>query len=316
MTISEFSRVLGGFPSILIFTHTRPDGDTLGSAAALKYAFEYLGKKADILCPSPLPDKYRCFSFYDEILAKIPAGPYGAHVAVDCSTEQMTGNFVGHFFSNKNNFNIDHHVSNTAYARYNFVANSASCAENIKLAIDGLGVPLTQKIAGALLLGIVTDTGCFAHKNVTPDTLHSAADLVAAGADLNEINYRMYKAQPLERARLFAIAASSLKMYHGGSLAIISVRKEDFAKTGATQDMTDGFTDFALGIEGTEVAVSVMETADKKFKVSFRSKGRVNVNEVASTFGGGGHVLASGCMLMGYYEDVIDKLVFTVGNYL
>ena len=80
--------------------------------------------------------------------------------------------------------------------------------------------------------------------------------------------------------------------------------------------MTEGFIDFPLSIEGVEVAVSIMEAGDKKFKLSFRSKGKIDVNEIASRFGGGGHILASGCMLNGYYEDVVDKIVFTVGNYL
>jgi phosphoesterase RecJ-like protein len=97
---------------------------------------------------------------------------------------------------------------------------------------------------------------------------------------------------------------------------MIFIREADFKATGATQDMTEGFIDYPLSIESTQVAVSVMETGDKRFKISYRSKGKVNVNEVAATFGGGGHVLASGSMLNGYFEDVVDKLVFTVGNYL
>lgn len=316
MTITEFTREISGISSALIFSHARPDGDTIGCAMALKKALESLNIKADMICPAEIPQKYKNFPLAGEFLTQAPNETYDAHIAVDCSTEQMFAHLSALFFSNKKTFNIDHHVSNTKYARKNYVCTTASCCENILSLIKELGVELTAEMANSILLGIVTDTGCFAHKNVTPDTLLSASELVRAGADLNAIQYDMFKAQSEERARLFARVISGMKMYHGGKLAMISIREGDFKATGATQDMTEGFIDFPLSVQGVEVAVSVMEAGDKRFKISYRSKGKVNVNEVAGTFGGGGHTLASGSMLNGFYEDVIDKLVFTVGNYL
>ena len=300
---------------MLIFSHVRPDGDTLGGAMALKAAFTSLGVRAVTVCASPVPDKYKDFPLAAEFSSTPPQETFDAHLAVDCSTEQMFSTLAGTFFSNKNNYNIDHHVSNTKYAHHNCVINRASCCENVFELIKALGVKLTPEIAECVLLGIVTDTGCFAHKNVTPSTLNAAAELVGAGADLNAINYRMFKAQSVERARLYAKVIAGMKFYHDGKLAMIFIRRADFEQTGATQDMTEGFIDFPLSVEGVEVAVSVMETQNGSFKISFRSKS-VNVNEIAGTFGGGGHVLASGCMLNGFFEDVVDKLVFTVGNYL
>lgn len=316
MTITEISREIRGISSALIFSHNRPDGDTIGSAMALKLGLGALGIKADTVCPATLPAKYSSFPLSAEFLTEAPNKEYGAHIAVDCSTEQMFAHLSALFFSNKNTFNIDHHVSNTRYAKHNLVEARASCCENVLLLLRALGVEITPAIAECLLLGVVTDTGCFGHKNVTPETLVAGSELVRAGADLNSINYRMFKEQTIERARLFARVISGLKTYHDGKLAMIFIRTADFEATGATQDMTEGFIDYPLSIKGTEVAVSIMETGDKRFKISYRSKGRVNVNEVAATFGGGGHVLASGSMLNGYFEDVVDKLVFTVGNYL
>ncbi|MBR2969343.1 MAG: bifunctional oligoribonuclease/PAP phosphatase NrnA [Clostridia bacterium] len=316
MTITEFSREIRGVSSALIFSHNRPDGDTIGSAMALKKGLLSLGIEADTICPSKLPEKYSSFSGAAGFLSEAPNKVYDAHIAVDCSTEQMFAHLSALFFSNKNSFNIDHHVSNTRYAKHNFVVPTASCCENVLELLKALGVEITPEIAESLLLGVVTDTGCFGHKNVTAETLVAGSELVRAGADLNSINYRMFKAQPIERARLFARAISGLKTYHDGKLAMIFIRQEDFKATGATQDMTEGFIDYPLSISTAEVAVSVMETGDKHFKISYRSKGKVNVNEIAATFGGGGHVLASGSMLSGYFEDVVDKLVFTVGNYL
>lgn len=316
MKKTEIMREIRGFSSALIFTHGNPDGDTLGSAAALREGLISLGVKADVICPSAIPEKYLVYPGIDGFLTELPQKKYGAHIAVDCSTEGMLGHLSALFFSNKKSFNIDHHVSNTRYAKYNFVQAKASNCENVLELLKALGVEITPVIAESLLLGVVTDTGCFGHKNVTPETLVAGSELVRAGADLNSINYRMFKAQPIERARLFAKVISGMKTYHDGKLAMIFIREADFAATGATQDMTEGFIDYPLSVQGTEVAVSIMETGDKRFKISYRSKGKVNVNEVAATFGGGGHVLASGSMLNGYFEDVVDKLVFTVGNYL
>lgn len=316
MTITDFSHGLRGITSALIFTHVRPDGDTIGCAMALKEGLEQLGVKADMICTSPIPEKYSKFPKVKEFLLDAPSFAYEAHIAVDCSTEQMFSTLGQYFFTCKKTYNIDHHVSNTRYAKNNCVEDRAACCENVFILLKALGVNITASIANSLLLGIVTDTGCFAHKNVTPETLATASALVGHGADLNEINYRMFKAQSVERARLFAKVTSGLKLYHNGQLAVICIREADFVATGATADETEGFIDFPLSINGVEVAVSIMETGDKRFKISYRSKGKVNVNEVAATFGGGGHILASGSMLNGFFEDVVDKIVFTVGNYL
>ena len=316
MTITDFASKIADFKSALIFSHVRPDGDTIGCAMALKEGLRSLGIRAETICAADIPSKYSGFPLAAEYLHDAEKGEYEAHIAVDCSTEQMFSNLSPLFFSTKNTFNLDHHVSNTKYARRNCVIDSASCCENVYMLLKELGVEITASIANSLMLGIVTDTGCFAHKNVTAATLSAAAELLAAGADLNHINYAMFKAQPIERARLFSRVTAGMKTFHDGQLAVIAVRAADFAATGATPDMTEGFIDFPLSVNGVEVAVSIMETNENTFKISYRSKGKVNVNQVAATFGGGGHILASGCMLNGFFEDVLDKIVFTVGNYL
>ncbi|MBP5193423.1 MAG: bifunctional oligoribonuclease/PAP phosphatase NrnA [Clostridia bacterium] len=316
MKLSDFAEKLKNIRSALIFSHVRPDGDTVGGATALKAGLTSLGIRAEMICASPIPAKFSDFPHASEYLPCPPEEKFEAHIAVDCSTEQMFGNLSPLFFSVKNTFNLDHHVSNTKYAKHNCVIDNASACENVFALLKLLGVEIFPALAESLLLGVVTDTGGFSHKNVTPETLNTAAELVKAGADISSISYRTIKVQPVERARLFAIATSSLKLCCDGKLAMIFIREEDFKKTGATQDLTEGFIDFPLSVKGVEVAVSVMEAGEHKFKISFRSTGRVNVNEIAGTFGGGGHVLASGCMLFGFFEDVVDKLIFTVGNYL
>ena len=166
------------------------------------------------------------------------------------------------------------------------------------------------------MLGVVTDTGNFAHSNTTEKTLKCASELVACDANLNYIIYKMFKDQTKERAKLYAKVISKMSFYLEDQIAIICINKSDLEECNAVENMTEGFIDFPMSIRSIEVAISLLEVGDKKYKISFRSKGKVNVNEIASLYGGGGHILASGAMLCGYKEDIIDKLVYNVSQRL
>lgn len=311
MTLKDVAIELKKHSNVLIFCHNRPDGDTLGSAFSLKYAIEQVdGKVADIVCPQPVPEKYFCLEFIGKtLLPSEVVKKYDCHIALDCASEMMLGDSYGLFVKNQATINVDHHVSNERYAKVNYVEDRAACCEIIYSLINYLGREINASVANSLLLGIVTDTGNFMHSNVTKATLQTAAELVDKGASLNKISYAMFKNQKIERAKLYAHVINGMRFFEDGKIAIISVFKSDFEKFSATQDMTEGFIDYPLSIEGVEVAVSIMETKDKAFKISLRSKGKINVNEIASTFGGGGHVLASGCLICGYFEDVKEKIL-------
>ena len=181
--------------------------------------------------------------------------------------------------------------------------------------IKELGVEITEEIANLLMLGLMTDTGGFKHKNVTPDTLRVAAELKEKGADTNAIYYHAFSKQSKNRAALFGRTMSKIRYLLEDKLAIATVRLSDIAACSAEQSDTEGFIDFIMGIDGVEVGICILETANDKYKISFRSK-EANVSAVAATFGGGGHVLASGCQISGEYEEVVDKLRFAVSREL
>ncbi|MBQ4099594.1 MAG: bifunctional oligoribonuclease/PAP phosphatase NrnA [Clostridia bacterium] len=311
MTLKDVAIELKKHSKVLIFCHNRPDGDTLGSAFALKHALEQKeGKIADVVCAQQVPEKYGSLEFIGKVyLPTEVTKSYDCHISVDCASEMMLGDSYGLYVKNANTINVDHHVSNERYAKINYVEDRASCAEIIYGLINYLDRDKTQDVVNSLLLGIVTDTGNFMHSNVTESTLQTASDMVKYGASLHKISYAMFKNQKIERAKLYAHVIDGMRFFEDGKIAIISIFKSDFEKFSATQDMTEGFIDFPLSIEGVEVAVSLMETKDKAFKISLRSKGKINVNEVASSFGGGGHVNASGCLIHGFYEDVKEKII-------
>ncbi len=314
MNVKFIAEKLKTEKSVAIFCHYRPDGDTVGSALALSMALSALSIKNAVFCADKIPPRFNYLIGVDKISNTV-TGEFSAYFAVDSADLSRLGE-LGLEFSRKNNtYNVDHHVSNTSYAKYNCVIDSASNCENIYALIKELGVTVTFEIANALATGVITDTGNFKHKSVTASTMYVAAALKEAGADFNQIIYYAFNEQSKERAKLFGLVMSKIRYLLDGKLAIASVLKTDLEKSGARQDETEGFIDFVMGITGVEVGVCIMQIGEDRYKCSFRSKS-ADVNAVAGRFGGGGHILASGCQIQGEYEEVIDDIRYTVSQYL
>ena len=304
---------------VAIFTHMRPDGDAIGSALALSAALDFLKTPNQVCVETEIPSNLTFVEGVEKIVKK-PRGEYDLLIVVDCSDEQRLGALSEEYFIAKRKkidvINIDHHVSNTRFGKYDFVQNCSANCMHIATLIEYLGVPFDKKIAEYLLLGLLTDSGNFSHDDVTEETLLLGAKLVKAGADICRYNYMLFKRQPKERAALYAKTMSGIRYYHDGRFAVIAVTKKNMEECGADQGMTEGFVDFPLNIDGVEVAASLLEIKKGQCKISLRSKTYADVNKIAGTYGGGGHVRAAGCMLFGDLEDVLDRLSYTVSQYL
>jgi len=309
-TIKSFAQKLKEEKKVAIFSHVRPDGDTIGSAFALKMALEKLGILADLFCDEEISEKFD-FILLGETFKKTLTDSYTAFIAVDSADITRLGNFAEHFSYHKRTYNLDHHISNTRYAKYNLVIDNASNSENVYDLILELGVQIDEKIAKALALGITTDTGAFKHKNLTSKTLEVASKLKDLGADYNAIIYNTFTKQSKQRAKLFALVMSKIRYLLDDRFAVITVLLDDIQKVGARSEDTEGFIDFIMGIDCVEVGACLLEMTKNNYKISFRSK-LADVNSVASVFGGGGHVLASGCRISGDLEEVIDKIRYAV----
>ena len=310
ISLNELGKKLKNEKSVALFCHVRPDGDCLGSAIALKNALIYLGIEAEVFCDDPVPSRFFFLNQTKTVKNKLEKD-YGAFIAMDCADLTRLGSFADKFLAHKNTYIIDHHVSNTRYAKTNFVFELASNSENVFNLLNEMDIPIDEKTANLLFMGIMTDTGNFRHKNVKSETFFTAGKLIELGADQTEIYFNMFSAQSKQRALLFGKTMTKIRYFLDDRFAVATVRLDDFVSTGAEQSETEGFIDFIMGITGVEVGACVMETQKDKFKISFRSKS-ANVNAVAGTFGGGGHVLASGCQISGDYEEVIDKIYLAV----
>ncbi len=313
-TIEEIARLLKAKKSAVIFTHMRPDGDTIGSGMALGRALSICGLKCEVVNEGEIPEKFAFLPAVREIRKK-PTLDAELYITVDTSAESRLGLLEQTFRAGakkKITVNIDHHVSNTMYAKYNFVRGRASNAENIAELILALGVQIEGEIAQFLMLGIATDSGVFSHDDVNGDTFRAAAVAADGGANIHRIAYEMTERQTKARAQMFLDVLSHLRFFSDDTLAIALITLDELARFRQKSDATEGIVDFALTIDCVEVSVSLLEVKKGQFKASFRSKGKVDVNAVARTFGGGGHVLASGCMFFGEVEEIYDKIRYAV----
>ncbi len=314
ISLKELSTKLFSYKSVALVCHIRPDGDTLGSAFALAKALQNNGASVTVFCDDNIPDKFKFLPIVNTAKRSFD-GEFQAFVAIDCAEKTRLGEIESAFLGHKNSFVIDHHVSNGRYAKTNYVEDLSSNCEIIYNLICLAGVKIDNEIANLLAMGIMTDTGNFKHKNVKASTFLIMSKLVELGADVNRLNYEMFNKQTKARASLFANTMSKIRYELEGRLAFITVFISDLVKTGAKQDETEGFIDFVMGICGVEVGVCMLEVATNKYKISLRSKD-TDVNAVAGEFGGGGHVLASGCQIPGEYEEVVDRLVVAVKKHI
>ena len=291
---------------ILILTHMSPDGDTLGSAFALRRGLEQLGKTARVLCGDKIPSKY---AYLSRDLADKDFTPAYV-VAVDVADNALLGDEIKATYGAKVSLCIDHHRSNTGYAKNLYLEECAATCEMIYAILGELGVTLDAPMADCLYTGISTDTGCFRYPNVTPRTHKIAAELLELGADAAEINRVMFETRTKAYVKLQAMALQSIELYADGKCAFILLSQDMFKKSGCDESDCDGISSIPRKIEGTLVGVTVREKQDGSYKVSLRTHAPVDASEICKKMGGGGHARAAGCTLDGTkYEAEKAKLL-------
>lgn len=314
-TLSEIAAIIKGANTIVVACHVRPDGDALGSGFGLCKSLQNAGKKAYMLLEEAPAQRLQILPGMDVYYSQLPVSlnDIDLFITVDSAELNRIGSFEINYLQYKGKtLNIDHHVSNQGFAKYNYVLpQSTATCEIMPSVLQAAGLEITKEIADLFALGLLTDSGNFSHKDVSANTYRVAAQLKDCGADFYEIGYKMFNCQSKARAMLYRRVLNSMRFALEDKLVFMTVTQKDFEETGTEKSQTEGFVDYPLSIEGVEVSVAVMEVKRNQYKVSLRSR-RVDVNAVASRFGGGGHVLASGCMLCCEYEEVIDRITHAV----
>jgi len=280
----------------VVTSHARPDGDAVGSTLALAQVLCKMGKKADVVMSDSVPVLYRPLPFSDTVIhADSVNGSCDAAIILECDSVQRTRvNGLEKCFL----INIDHHASGKPFAHVNWIDPTAvATAELVFRLARAADVKITPEIATCLYTAVLTDTGSFCYSPTSARTFELAKYLVEHGADPSRIAQNVYFSSPTSKMRLLGAALSTLE--REGALTWMVVTRQDMERCGALDEDCEGLVNYALGISGVEVAVFFREVAHDRVRVSVRSKGAVNVAELAEKFGGGGHQCASGFSLEG-----------------
>lgn len=310
MVMSEIVKLLKSAKKVLIVTHVSPDGDGIGSTLALLHGLNQLGIEGHVVIDDEVPGSFAFLPQSSKIL-RYPHemdGYYDVAVAIDCSDEERMGNVKELYMKLPVKINIDHHISNTMYADYNVVdSNAGASAELVYQLLKLLGVEFDSDISTCLYCSLATDTGRFMYSNTTSITHEIAGDLLNNGADLRKIAEEIFEKKTLNQVLLIGKAISTLNVVENGTIAYITVTKAMLDECGARPGDTEGLVYYPKSIDGVEIGLLFKEE-DDRIKVSFRSK-KVDVSKIAAIFGGGGHVLASGCFLEMPMSEAVEKVV-------
>ena len=294
LTRNECARYLLSHDNFCILSHRRPDGDTLGSTAALCLGLRSLGKTAHVLRNPEITDHFR---WLHEGLAKEAAEEGDTIVSVDVASPGMLPIAFQHLLG-KIDLRIDHHASATSFTEWELVdGGSASCAEVVWDVLAEAGVTMDAKIAEAVYVGVSTDTGCFRYSNTNDHTFATAAQCAKAGARIYQLNQELFETNTLGRLKMQAWIVDHMKMIRSGEMAIVAIPKAVEAEIGVTEDDMDNISSFPRTVAGVCMAATLRETADDGTKISVRAVPGYDATVVTTKFGGGGHKGAAGASL-------------------
>jgi phosphoesterase RecJ-like protein len=290
----------------VLTSHARPDGDAVGSVLACSQILRAMGKEAQVVLADGVPRIYQNLPFSDTVIETTDInGGYEAAIVLECDSIQRT-RVAG--LDRQFLISIDHHLTGRPFAHVNWIDPSA-CAtgELIYRLARQAGVPISPEVATCLYTAVMTDTGSFMFQGTNQHTFALARELVLAGADPAACARNIYFSHRTAKMRLLGAALSNL--HREGQLVWIWVTRDQMEKAGAVDEDCEGLVNYALAIQGVEVAVFFRELADGRYRVSLRSKGLHNVAVVAERFGGGGHQCAGGCSLDGPLSVAIARVL-------
>jgi len=301
---------LANHDDIAVVTHIMPDGDALGSALALMHALHDMGKRAFVCDQHAVPDYLSLLPASDTVVTPdtLPFAPK-AVIAVDCADEGRMGTAGALIAEGMPCAVIDHHETNKTTALPALVDGEASASGVLVLnVLKEMGAVITRNIALCLYVAISTDTGNFSFSNTTPEAFAAAGECLAAGLDLADLTYRLFRMKSAGRTCLLGRALDNMEYLTEGRLALIRLHLKDFDECGANSSDTEGIVNFGIDTEGVNVAILATEKKDG-VKFSLRSREGINVAQAVSTLGGGGHARAAGVMLHLPMKEAVKQVL-------
>ena len=314
LTTAETARWLEERDDFLIITHRRPDGDTVGCAGALAQGLRETGKSAYILFNPEATARYAPYN--EEYWA--PEGYTSENViTIDIASYDLFPKNGGGYVD-AISLSIDHHPSNTLYARDNYLDGTcASCGEMIYDLLMTMSGSISEKSASYLYVALSTDTGCFEFANTTARTLRVASLLIEAGAPHRELNRRLFRTRTRSRIAIEGMIYSGLEFHCGGAVAIASITRAMMEEARAAEDDVDDIASIPGGIEGVLAGITIRElTGTRDCKVSVRSSPTVNSHALCAHFGGGGHAMAAGFAMEASVPEIKQMILEVIEQFL
>jgi len=326
-TLDDVVAALAAADRVLVASHENPDGDAIGSMSAAALALRDCGKQVRLYlhADSPLPHEYGFLNVEGLERTIEPGSTAGwTLLALDCGNEARLGPDHAELRAGFDRvIDVDHHHDNSRFGDVNYVdGHASSTAEILARVFDGLGVNLTPAIAEALYVGLVTDTGRFQYRTTSSASLRLAARLVESGADVHRIFELVFETQPMDKKRLLGRVLEHMQPYHGGRLLLSYVTRDDLSLVSGDEATTEGLIDDLREVEGVQVAALIREQVPlpdgtvTPNRVSLRSRGSIDVSQIARASGGGGHKQAAGFSHPGTIEQIRDFIVGEVGSQL
>jgi phosphoesterase RecJ-like protein len=312
--LNRIIELIEQYRTFLITSHIRPDGDALGSELALYAVLKGMGKEVGIYNRDETPDNYK-FLPGSEVISQDLGDPglYDVVFVLDCSDLERLGDQGAVLASLPRIINIDHHVSNQVFCEVTYIDREASSTgELLYRLFRKMGAPITPAVANNLYAALMTDTGGFRYRNTKRETLYAAGYLVEKGADPQWLAENIYENTPPAKVRLLSKVLETLNFSLEGRVADIHISLASLAETGARSEHAEGLVDIPRTIRGVVVSILYLELEPNYYKLSLRSQGTTNVEQVARHFGGGGHINAAACKIRGNLEvirqQVVDRL--------
>jgi phosphoesterase RecJ-like protein len=308
---NDFGALLNSYNTIIISAHTNPDGDAVGSCIALAHALKAIGKKVAV-CLEEYGDKYNFLDtdhFLCHTVEQMEQFSNQLFICLDCGDELRLGEAIALFNTAEVTVNIDHHISNTNFAKHNFVFEKSSTCEIVYELIDTLNLPMTIEIAKALYTGIIYDTGGFKHSNTTSRTHEVVASLIKYDFSATEIYEKLFNERSYEATKLLARAIDQMQLYFNKKMVYSYITEQDMKEFNADKTQVGAIVEQLKSIKGVAASIFIYENGPNECKVSMRSDGTIDICSTAVKFGGGGHLKACGCTI---YEslETAKELIF------
>ena len=307
---TQAAEFLAAHDRYLILTHVRPDGDTVGCAAALCRALRALGKTAHVLPNSEITPLFS--PYLEGLLAPEDLLP-DTVVSVDMAARSLFPDNALPYLP-RVDLAIDHHPSQEFFARETCLdAGRAACGELMYDILRQLG-PVTADIALPLYVAVSTDCGCFVYGNTSADTHRVAAALMDTGIPTAELNKRHFRTKSWARLQVERLLTERMHRYEGGKIAVAPVSLSLMDEAGATEEDMEDIAAFLGQIEGVETSVTIRELAEGGCKLSVRTSGGLNATKVCALLGGGGHAAAAGCTVEAPWAEARERILAAVAQ--